>query len=88
MVSPPRMIVCVAGVIAADPTVRTIEVAVGAALLAMADGERTIGEGEVTNPLAYRMTIVPVAGMLPDAVVDVTVADRLVAPVTRDAAGT
>ncbi len=83
------MIVCVAGEIAADATVRTIEVAVGAALLAMADGERTIGEGEVAKkPLAYRMAIVPVAGMLPDAVVNVTVADWLVAPVTRDAAGT
>ncbi len=45
---------CVPVAIAALPTVRTSEVAVGAALLAMEDGEWTVGAGEVAkNPLGY-----------------------------------
>ncbi len=80
-VSPPRMTVYVPAVIAALPTVRTSEVAVGAALLAMEDGGWTVGAGEVAeNPLGCLIVIVPAAGIETVAVWKVMVAETLNRP--------
>ncbi len=48
-VSPPRTTLIAPAAIAALPTVRTMAVAVGAALLAIVDGEYTTGVAEVAK---------------------------------------